>query len=210
MTLGIIGAGDLGQQIAYLALKLDCQFKEVVFFDDTKIGQVLTFGKVIGGLNDIEQKFQEGVFQQVIIGIGYNHMQFRKSIFEKFVGIIPFANVIHPSALIDESVKLGEGIVVYAGSIIDAQSIIQNNVLLNVGVTIAHDTIVGNHCFFGPRVAVAGFVKIDECCIFGINSTIIDNLTIEKNIRIGAGAVVTKHLIQSGTYVGVPANYLKK
>ena len=39
----------------------------------------------------------------------------------------------------------------------------------------------------------------------GAGSTVIDHISICDNVMIGAGAVVVKDIMESGTYVGIPA-----
>ena len=44
----------------------------------------------------------------------------------------------------------------------------------------------------------------------GVGATIIGNITIADNIKIGAGAVVTKSFLTPGvTLVGIPAREIK-
>ena len=44
----------------------------------------------------------------------------------------------------------------------------------------------------------------------GTNSSTIEDLRISDDITIGAGACVTKDLLDSGVYVGAPAKRLEK
>jgi len=207
--IAIIGAGDLGQLIAHHAPQ--CSNLSVVgYFDDYANKNSLVRGlPVLGLIKDTESFFALGKFDSLMIGIGYNHMKFRKDTFESFSGKIPFEKLIHPSSFVDPSVVIGEGSFVLPGCTIDVGSKLGNNVLLNTGSTIAHDTTICNHSFLAPAVAVAGKTIINECCILGINCTIIDNLLIGKNIRIGAGSLVLKNIEIPGMYAGVPA-VLKK
>lgn len=208
--LAIIGSGDLGQLISYHA-KVDSGYEIAGFFDDYKtVGEIVGNGIVLGGLGDVTQSYQAKHFDVLMIGIGYNHMQIRKSTYEKFVTQIPFAKIVHSSSYVDSSSKLGDGVFILPGCTVDTGVVIGNNVLLNTGVVIAHDTTIENHCFISPAVSIAGKSLIKECCVLGINSTIIDNITIEPNIKIAGGSVVTKSLTSSGLYAGVPAIYKKK
>lgn len=207
-TLGIIGGGHLGQQLAYHAL--NAQFDSVVFFDDTQDKETRNkFGVVIGGISEVEKTYQNQGFDALIVGIGYKHIAFRKHIFEQHYGKIPFANIIHSTAWVDPSATLGEGVVIYASCTIDADSVIKNNVLMNVGATIAHDTTIGAHSFLAPRVAIAGFVDIGESCILGINSTVIDNIKITSQTQLGGGALVIHSIDKKGLYVGNPSKFIR-
>lgn len=207
-TLAILGSGHLGQQIAHYAIS-DNHYNKVVFFDDFSIEKEVNGYSILGNSNSIEQAFLNKEFDDLIIGIGYKHLEIRKSLFEKFEKTISFGRIIHSSSWIDKSAKIGIGCVIYPRCCIDANVIIENNTILNLECTVSHDTIVGKHSFLSPRIALAGFVKIEELCIIGINSTIIDNLTIASKTQIGGGTVVIKNITESGLYVGNPHKFIR-
>lgn len=205
--LGIIGSGDLGQLIAHHA---GGTYYVIGYFDDFKEKDSMVFGhKVIGTVNDILTAFKEGVIDELIVGIGYKHFEFRKTIFNSFIGKIPMANVIHPSSYIDPSCKIGSGVFMLPGCVLDRNVVLKDNVLLNTGCVISHDSIVESHCFLSPAVKIAGFVTIGECCNIGINTTIIDNIKIVPYSQTGGGTVVIKNINVAGLYVGNPARFIK-
>jgi sugar O-acyltransferase (sialic acid O-acetyltransferase NeuD family) len=207
-VLAIIGSGHLGQQIAHYAVS-DNQFDKVVFFDDYNKDSFVKSFKILGTTNDILNEYKKGNFIELIIGIGYKQMAFRKNIFEKFKGAIPFATLIHSSCWVDKTSIIEEGSVIYPGCIIEPNVIIQCNTILNNSCSIAHDSIIGSHSFLSPRVAIAGFVKTNECCVFGTNSTIIDKINITNNVQLGAGTVVIDDIDKEGLYVGNPHRFIR-
>ena len=203
--LGVIGAGDLGKQIAHYALS-DNHYDNVVFFDDfIKPGNNNVIGKII----DVENSYKNGVFNELIIAIGYKHIKFKEEIYNKFKNSIPLGTIIHSSSWVDKTATVNEGTVVFPNCTIDLNVKIGFNSILNIGCTISHDSSLGNHCFLSPKVSIAGFTRIGEKCIIGINSTIIDNLIICDNTQIGAGGVVIKNIQKEGLYVGNPVRFLR-
>lgn len=207
--LAIIGAGDLGQLIAHHAPACG-DFKVVGFFDDwAHHGAKIKGTQVLGNLRSVTPSFIAGVFDVLMIGIGYNHMAFRKSVFEQHAGEIPYATLIHTSCYVDHSATVGEGCFLLPRCTLDAHVVLGQNVLLNTACVVAHDTTIGSHTFLAPAVAVAGKTNIEERCIVGLNSTVIDNLAIAAGTQIAAGAVVKKSISVPGLYAGVPA-LLKK
>ncbi len=207
--LAIIGSGDLGQLIAYHA-SIDSGMQIAGFFNDfLETGENVNGIPVLGGLDDVSYLYNKGLFDCLMIGIGYKHFSFRKGSFDRFKDEIPFANIIHSTCFVDESCILGEGIFMLPGSTLDFNVCIGDNVLLNTSCTIAHDSSVGNHSFLSPRVAMAGFIEVGECCNLGINCTIIDNITIVDNCQLGGGAVVINNINKPGLYVGSPARFIR-
>jgi sugar O-acyltransferase (sialic acid O-acetyltransferase NeuD family) len=202
-TLAIIGAGHLGQQIAHYAIT-DNHYKKIVFFDDFSNENEVNGFPILGNSEAVDNEFHKKAFDEIIIGIGYKHLQVRKQLFERFISKIPFGKIIHSSSWVDSTAQIKAGCVVYPSCCIDAHAFIDQNTIVNVACTIAHDTKVGKHCFLSPRVALAGFITIEELCILGINATVIDNLRIVAKNQIGGGTVVIKNLLESGLYVGNP------
>jgi sugar O-acyltransferase (sialic acid O-acetyltransferase NeuD family) len=207
--LALIGAGDLGQQIAWHA-KQDGHYEVVGFFDDyATVGQQQHGHLILGNTSKIEELHAKGVFDVLMIAIGYKHFNMRAALYEKFAGKIPFGTIIHSSSHVDSSAEIGEGCMVYPGCVIDMNAKLDANVLLNVGCVIAHDSEIGKHSFLSPAVKVAGFVQIGECVSLGIGCILIDNIALCSNTRIGAGAVVINDIEEPGLYVGIPAKIKK-
>jgi sugar O-acyltransferase (sialic acid O-acetyltransferase NeuD family) len=207
-TLAIIGSGHLGQQIAHFAIS-DKHYHNVVFFDDFSNEETINGYRVLGNSNDIETKYNEHFFDELIIGVGYKHLSVRRDLFKRFEHKIPFGTIIHSSCWVDQTAEVKAGAVVYPSCIVDSNTVIGANSIINIGCSIAHDTVVGEHCFLSPRVAVAGFVNIGEQCIIGINATLIDNITIVDKTQIGGGTVVIKSIDTSGLYVGNPFKFVR-
>ena len=207
-TLAIIGSGQLGQQIAHYAIN-DGHYGKVVFFDDVTVEKMVNGFEILGTSDFVLPSFDKKLFDELLIGIGYKHLNVRASLYEKFKDKIPFGKIIHSSVLLDETAFVEPGCVIYPGCIIDAHSVISANTILNIGCAIAHDSVIGRNCFLSPRVAVAGFVTVAEKCILGINSTIIDNISIVAKTQIGAGSVVIKNIENSGLYVGNPSRFVR-
>jgi sugar O-acyltransferase (sialic acid O-acetyltransferase NeuD family) len=207
-TLGILGSGHLGQQLAHFAIS-DNHYKKIVFFDDFAEAKICNGHAILGNTALIEEAFDTKIFDELIIGIGYRHMTFRKAFYERFANKIPFGNIIHSTAWIDPSATIGRGVAVYPGCLVDANVVIKDNVLMNIGCTVAHDTTIHSHCFLSPRVAIAGFTRIGEESILGINTTVIDNIEIAKQTQLGGGAIVIKNIVQSGLYVGTPVRFIR-
>lgn len=200
--IAIIGAGDLGQQIFHLATKNGYQI--VGFFDDYCNELIINEIPVLGGLKSIYKEANK--YDSVVIAIGYKHMDIRCSLYAELkLHRVKFATIIDKTAMIDPTVKIGEGSVIATGVVLDKGVVVEENVFINLACCVAHDTIIGAHSFLAPRVAIAGFTHIGQFSFLGINSTIIDNLCLPSNLRLGAGAVVISNLKGAGLYIGVPA-----
>ena len=105
--LAIIGAGMFGRQaleIAHLQKKYDV----VGFYDDFSKDDIFEELPILGKIDDVRNDFSKGVFDVLFIAIGYNHLEFKQNLFKKFASI-PFATIIHPTAIIEKSAVLEGG-----------------------------------------------------------------------------------------------------
>lgn len=116
-----------------------------------------------------------------------------------------FANVIHTSAIIAPSVKLGQGVQIMAGTIIQTNTIIDDNTIVNTGSVIDHDCNIGKHVHIAPGTIISGGVNIGSGSHIGTGTTIIQGVQIGESCLIGAGAVVINNIQNGAKALGVPA-----
>lgn len=143
---------------------------------------------VIGTLATMDALVAKGL-QNVVLGIGgILSKGSRKKIFNslKESGLnIP--NIIHPSASVEPSVKLGEGNQIMQGAIVGSNVKIGNNCIINSGSIISHDSIIGDNVHIAPGAIIAGGVTIKDNGLIGMGATIFLGLTIGKNVVIQNG-----------------------
>lgn len=207
--LAIIGSGDLGKQIAQLAS--DNSLYEISgFYDDFEtIGNQVNGYPILGKIENIQDHFENGTFQELLIGIGYKHMDFRKKLFNRFKKQIPFGKIVHSSCTIHHSACIGDGSILFSGTLMDMGSVIAENCIIYNGCIIAHDAQIGSHSIISPGVQIAGFSLIEEGVNLGIGTIVSNNIKITKGTRTGAGAVIVKDIDETGLYVGIPAKKIK-
>jgi len=208
MRLAIIGAAELGGLIAHHAEE-DQGWEVVGYYDDFSKASEFLERPVLGNTEQLLGHFKEGRFDALMIGIGYNHMTARASLFDRFKNQIPFARLVHSSAYVDPSCTVGEGVFLFPRVVVDMHCVIEDNVLINTGGIVAHHTIVGAHSFLAPGVHIAGRIAIGPRCFLGIGCTIADLIHVGENAFIGAGSVVISDVPANTLSVGVPARVIK-
>ncbi|QWD34036.1 acetyltransferase [Polynucleobacter paneuropaeus] len=133
----------------------------------------------------------------------------KKRIFEMFKKRnAQFIQIIHPTAVIANSAKLGEGVVVCPQAFISADAVIGDAVAINGCTSIGHDVVVGNYCTFSSHVDLTGWVKIAECVFFGTGARVLPKVKIAFGARIGAGAVIMRSVAENGVMYAPPAKKL--
>ena len=209
--LYIVGAGGFGREILWLVQRINEHaptWEFSGFIDDNAELQGLTQDgyPVVGGC-DYLQKVTNDVWVVVAVGAA----QVKKKIVEKLEQFqkVQFATLIDPSVQLSNSVTIGEGSIICAGSVLTVDIEIGKHVAINLNCTIGHDAVLQDYTTVYPGVHVSGNVTVGQCVELGTGSQIIQGKKIEDNIIVGAGSVVTKDLLEPGTYVGVPVRKIK-
>jgi UDP-3-O-[3-hydroxymyristoyl] glucosamine N-acyltransferase len=73
---------------------------------------------------------------------------------------ITFAPGIHPSAVVDRSVQLGERVSIQPLAVIEAGTRIGDDTIVGAGSYIGHETVIGSACHIYPRVTIRERSKI--------------------------------------------------
>ena len=116
-----------------------------------------------------------------------------------------FGTIVHPSAVVSQSVSLGSGIQIMAGSVIQTGCTLGNNVILNTCASIDHETTIGDHVHVAPGVTISGKVCIGAGAHIGVGAIVKQGVRIGENSTVGAGAVVLKDVPAGETVFGNPA-----
>ena len=113
--------------------------------------------------------------------------------------------IVHPSAIVAESVLIEEGSCVFAGVVLNPYITIGKGVIVNTGARIDHHNHIGDYSHVCPGSVLAGDVTIGTHCFLGAGSVVSSQVEITDHVTLGAGCVVVKSLSERGTYVGLPA-----
>ena len=195
----IIGASGHGKVIADIAIA--CGYEIVGFLDDD-VSKRESYGyPVLGTLRDIEM-YDDCNF---IIAIGNNAI--RRKISCKYP-FLSYVILIHPSAVVSKSAKIGDGTVVMPQAVINAGAVIGRHCIVNTASVIEHDCRIENYTHISPGAVLCGTVSVGENTWVGAGSTVINNVSICSDTVIGAGSTVTKNIEKSGVYIGTPAHGL--
>ncbi|MDB9400337.1 acetyltransferase [Microcystis aeruginosa CS-567/02-A1] len=116
-----------------------------------------------------------------------------------------FKSMQHPSAIVNSTVKLGEGCQIMAGAIVQPGVTLGENTVVNTGVSIDHDCVISSHSFIAPGVTLCGDIKISHSVFIGAGAVVLPGVYIGENAIIGAGSVVTKSIPERSIVVGNPA-----
>lgn len=124
---------------------------------------------------------------------------------------------IHPTAVVHETVQLGEGVTIGPQAVIDENVKIGKNTFIGSGVFIGPDTQIGQDCIIHPRVVIRECCQIGQrvviqpgavigSCGFGytmdkqgrhVKLNQVGNVIIEDDVEIGANTTIDRSRFKS-------------
>ncbi len=194
-SLYIYGASGHGLVVADIAKS--CGYNKIIFIDDGD-NDFMSF-------DEIKTKNKT----PLVFGIGSNKI--RKRLYEK-VKMYDFelVNLIHPSAIVSESVTIDFGVVIMPNVVVNANTKIGKCVILNSSSVVEHENIIEDFVHISPCVSIAGNVKVKCNTHIGIGSSIIQNIRVGKNCIIGAGSIVINNVDDNKLAYGNPCKTIKE
>lgn len=203
----IVGSGGLAKEVKCLIDDINGQAPEwnlLGFIDDwgRQKGEEIIGGKaVIGTIDDLNAMNKE-IYATIAIGTP----GWIKDATEKIVAPnIKFPNLVHPTAIVRNSAKIGFGNILTAFVFVSCDAEIGNFNLFNGYIGIGHDTKIESFNVFGPNVKVSGNVTIGNGNFWGLNSCILQGKSVGNNNRIGACSFVMRDIKDDSFYFGIPA-----
>ena len=103
-----------------------------------------------------------------------------------------FLNLIHPTAIIARTVKIGIGNLIGPYVMVGPNVILGDFNLLTSQTIISHDSIIGDCNFFSTSI-ICGHTKVGNDNFWGVKSTTVPNITIGNRNTIQAGMIVDKN-----------------
>ena len=153
MRLVILGAGGYGRTIMDVASQSG-KYSEIFFLDDKAERK-----DVIGRLRDFT-KF-EGDDTEFYPAIGNNSV--RCEWIERLSDAgARVASIVHTSAYVSPTVKIGIGVAVLPGAIVGTNSVIGDGTIINCGAIVDHDVVLGKGVHVAPGAIVKGENVIED------------------------------------------------
>ena len=189
----IIGAGGHGKVVADTAEASG--YLDIAFLD-----QLWPEHKTTGRWKIVGKSTQLDVRQFCAVG----NNDIRARIFaERHLNDSPV--LIHPSAVLSPSVKIGAGSLIVAGSVMNADASIGRGVILNTSCSVDHDCIIGDFVHISPGAHLGGNVRVGDGTWIGIGAVVREGIRIGKNVIVAAGAAVVSDIEDGERVGGVPA-----
>ena len=207
----VIGSGGHAKVVIDIIREMkDCEIVGITS-NSIKVDS-LFYGYTVLGEDNILNKYVNDKSILTAMGLGgYRDNNHREEVFNyvKSLGF-NFINVIHPSAIISKTVKMGEGNVFFPGVVVNTDVELGNNIIVATGSTIDHETVVNDHVLISAGVTVGAYSVLEKGVLLALGSKVISGITVGSYSLVAAGAVVVNNIGQNQRVFGLPAKPVAK
>ncbi|HYF66864.1 MAG TPA: acetyltransferase [Ohtaekwangia sp.] len=202
----IVGAKGLAKEVLEIFAQQN-RLENIVFFDDvSKDLPAKLFDRflILRSVEEARIFFDKGE-RSFTLGLGNPFLRFQMQ--KKLSGAGGLlTSAISPRADIGTFGNLiGQGCTILSGTVITNGVAIGKGCLINPHCSISHDTTIGDFVEMSPGARVTGHCAIGDYTTLGTNSVILPRVKVGKNVIVGAGAVVTRDVLDNTLVVGIPA-----
>lgn len=210
--LVVIGAGGFGRETVDAVRAMNsagASWRLLGYLDDdpSLAGKRLNNATVLGGL--VELKNLPNASVVVCTGRPENYTSRPKIINALGLPADRYATVVHPTAAVSASSRIGSGSVLLAYTVLTADVEIGSHVAVMPHVTLTHDDIVEDFATLASGVCLGGGVHIGRCAYVGAGALIRENRRVGACAMVGLGAVVINDVPTGEVWTGIPARYLR-
>lgn len=199
----IIGAGGFGREIRQLLF--DCLDSDEYRFKGF-------LGKDMGVADDPEvaklvlgdpQTYLPEPNDRLILAIG--NMQARRRTVESLLERgAQFVNLIHPTAIVADSAKLGTGVILYPFTVVSNEATLADFVKLNYYASAGHNVELGKYCLLAPYATVNGYSTLEDDVYLSTHSTVAPVVKVGTGSKVSANSAVMKDVPPNSFVYGVP------
>jgi acetyltransferase EpsM len=203
----VIGEGGHSKVIQDIITAMGT-YKIIAILDDKYEDIQKRDGILYGPISAVSNLANEDESVKFIVAIGSN--QVRLEIVKRVrLQKERFATLIHPSAIISPSVRIGEGTVVMPNCVINANTEIGKHVIINTGAIVEHDNHISDYVHISPNATLTGNVSVGEGTHIGASATVIPGIKIGEWSIVGAGSTVIRDIPPFSKAVGSPTRLIK-
>ena len=150
---------------------------------------------------DVEKYLQLEDHAQCMIG--FQNIEYRMDFIDRSKNLLRhWPSYIHPLADFCQSASIGKGVVIGPHTCIGHRVKLHDFCFISPFSLIGHGSALGNNFVCSPGVIVGGSTTVGNNVCVGLSSCIKDKISICDDVILQMTSVVTKSILQPGTYYG--------
>jgi sugar O-acyltransferase (sialic acid O-acetyltransferase NeuD family) len=116
-----------------------------------------------------------------------------------------YATVVHPTATIGSTCRVGAGSVLLAHVDLTADVVVGRHVAVMPQVVLTHDVTIGDWATVASGVRIGGGCHVAAAAYIGSGACLREGLTVGERAMVGMGSVVTRDVPAERLWFGAPA-----
>jgi sugar O-acyltransferase (sialic acid O-acetyltransferase NeuD family) len=197
----VLGAGGHAKVVIAAMRAMGLRVDAVLDDNEARWGEVFHGVPVLGPIGELSG--WPGA--RAVITLGNNAR--RRAVVEAHPEI-DWLTVIHPSAIVHDSARVGQGSMVLWRAVVEPDAWVGMHAILNTGAAVCHDAQVGDFAHVSVTSTLAGGAVVGAGVFLGMNASVIGTARVGDWATVGAGAVVVRDIPAGATAVGVPARVI--
>jgi sugar O-acyltransferase (sialic acid O-acetyltransferase NeuD family) len=210
--LVVVGAGGFGRETVDAVRAMNAcgaSWRLLGFLDDDPAltGRDVNGLPVLGGTRELENL--PDAFVVVTTGRPDNYASRPRIVDALRLPAERYATIVHPSASVSGSSRIGPGSVLLAGAVLTSAVRVGAHVAIMPHVTLTHDDVVEDFATLASGVCLGGTVRVGRCAYVGAGALVREGRNVGVCALIGMGAVVVADVPAREVWAGVPARRLR-
>lgn len=122
-----------------------------------------------------------------------------------------FITLIHPTAKVFRTAKIGYGVIIFPMAYVGADTKIGDFCYINAHALAGHDSVLGNFSEQAPYSILGGGTQTGEECFLCMHAVAGPKVKLGNRVIISQGSATTENVDDDSFVIGVPArNYKRK
>jgi len=119
-----------------------------------------------------------------------------------------FFNIIHPTAFLAETAKIGQGVIIGPSCYVASKTVLHDQVVMHATSQVGHDSNLEAYSVLCPYSALSGFCNVGEACFLGTGAAMAPQTSIGAHSKVAAGSFQIQKSIEAGSLVfGNPSEH---
>ncbi len=204
----IVGAGGFGREVyAWAKDHPDCgTIWGIAGFLDDDAGALSGYHHPVEVIDSVEEH-QPAADELFVCAIGSPLI--KKKVCEALLGrSATFISLVHPSVILGENIKLGNGVVLCPRVTLTADVSIGDFAAINCHSSVGHDVVIGEWGTISGHCDLTGNTRYGAGAFLGTGVRIVPGRSVGEFAYVGAGSVVIRSVKNGQKVFGNPAQAL--
>jgi sugar O-acyltransferase (sialic acid O-acetyltransferase NeuD family) len=205
----IVGAGGFGREVLQWARDSwpDYASRIAGFLSDdpNRLDGFSTGLTILGPVASYEKL--SGDYLLLGMGVAYSRRMIAEILMARGA---EFVTLVHPTAVVAESARMGRGSIICPGAIVSDSATLGECVLMNYHASLGHDASAGNFAVLSPYATLGGGATVGDDVFLGLHASVGPGRTVGARSKVSANSCVLSDTPSDSIIYGVPGRIVPR